>query len=103
MLGIDLKGSKNPIHFKTSKNSEFYICTFVDIYSRYTEIEVLWDASSNSICTALNKILTKIKKPKKILTDQGRQFVSSKFKKQLTTLGIQHIMTTPYNPHAIPL
>lgn len=47
ILGIDLKGPINPIHFKTSKNSEFYICTFVDIYSRYTEIEILWDISSN--------------------------------------------------------
>ncbi|KAG0420523.1 Gag-Pro-Pol polyprotein [Dictyocoela roeselum] len=39
-----------------------------------------------------------MKKPKKILTDQGRQFISSRFKEQLKTFEIQHIMTTPYNP-----
>ncbi|KAG0436051.1 Retrovirus-related Pol polyprotein from transposon opus, partial [Dictyocoela muelleri] len=97
-IGMDLKGPINSIHFKTTKPSEFYICTFVDLFSRYTEIAILWDISTFSICKALDKILQKMKKPKKILTDQGRQFISSKFKDHLKKLDIQHIMTSPYNP-----
>ncbi|KAG0420282.1 Transposon Tf2-8 polyprotein, partial [Dictyocoela roeselum] len=98
IIGINLKGPINPIHFKTTRPSEFYICTFVDLFSRYTEIVVLWDISTLSICKALDKILQKMIKPKKILTDQGRQFISSKFEDHLKKLDIQHIMTSPYNP-----
>ncbi|KAG0442482.1 Pro-Pol polyprotein [Dictyocoela muelleri] len=98
ITGIDLKDPINPTHFKTTRRTEFYICTFVDLYSRFTEVEILWDISSNSICNALNKVLTKMKKPIKILTDQGRQFISSKFKEHLKALNINHFMTSPYNP-----
>ncbi|KAG0424462.1 hypothetical protein DMUE_6088 [Dictyocoela muelleri] len=48
-IGIDLKGPINSKHFKTSRKSEFYICTFIDLFIRYTEIAILWDISNITI------------------------------------------------------
>ncbi|KAG0438882.1 Gag-Pro-Pol polyprotein [Dictyocoela muelleri] len=36
--------------------------------------------------------------PEKILTYQGKQFISSKFKDYLKNLNIKHIMISAYNP-----
>ncbi|KAG0437214.1 Pro-Pol polyprotein [Dictyocoela muelleri] len=97
-IDIDLKSPINSKHFKTSRKSEFYICTFIDLFSQYTYIAILWDISTITICNALDKVLIKMIKPEKILTDPGKQFISSKFKEYLKNLNIKHIMSSTYNP-----
>lgn len=42
--------------------------------------------------------LKNIGTPKTILTDQGRQFTASEFKEFSIKKGIEHLLTTPYNP-----
>ncbi|KAG0419942.1 Pro-Pol polyprotein [Dictyocoela roeselum] len=36
--------------------------------------------------------------PKKILSDQGRQYISETFKEILKQNNVQHILTSPHNP-----
>ncbi|KAG0439639.1 putative uncharacterized transposon-derived protein F54H12.3 [Dictyocoela muelleri] len=94
---------KEPIgskHFQTNiKKPEFYICVFVDIFSRFTHVEIIWNINSQTVGKALQNFLMQIENiTQKILTDQGHQFTSSNFKNLLESNYIIHILTSPHNP-----
>lgn len=87
-------------HFKANINViYFYILTVSDIFSRWTKISMVKDIKSTAICYELNKYLTKQNiRVKRIITDQGRQYMSENFEALLNSHGIQHKSTTPHNP-----
>ncbi|KAG0418029.1 Transposon Tf2-11 polyprotein, partial [Dictyocoela roeselum] len=99
-LCIDIKGPVKTSHYITTKNSTyFYILLMTDWFSRYTEIKIIHDTTSKTIINALNqKWITKHGTPSKILTDNGRQFISTAFETFCRDNKIKHILTGEYNP-----
>ncbi|KAG0437868.1 Transposon Tf2-6 polyprotein [Dictyocoela muelleri] len=99
-ISIDIKGPIKTIHFKTNlKNKVFYILAITEFISRYTEVIILNDINSNTICHAIeNHYLNRHKLPKICRTDNGRQFIAEKFKHLLNKYGITHILTSSHNP-----
>ncbi|KAG0440562.1 Pol polyprotein [Dictyocoela muelleri] len=100
VLAIDIKGPIKVLHFEdTDIESDFYILVAVDIFSRYTEIAIILDINSETICNELEKIwLAKYPYPKICLTDNGRQFTSMNFKNLLEKYKIKHVKSAPQNP-----
>lgn len=87
-LGIDLVG---PIDNK-------HILTVIDYYTSYPEAVVVSDISSQTVTGELMKIFGRFGYPLEVVTDNGRQFVSTLFDSFLTTCGIKHIRASPYYP-----
>ncbi|KAG0436065.1 hypothetical protein DMUE_4405, partial [Dictyocoela muelleri] len=100
MIGLDIKGPIKGSHFKISrKYDKFYILVIVDIFSRYTYVDFITDINSATICDILeNSWLIKFGPPPKLISDNGRQFISSNFKALMDKYNIKHITSAPYNP-----
>ncbi|MEG0578157.1 MAG: RNase H-like domain-containing protein, partial [Bacilli bacterium] len=100
IISSDIFGPIKLKHFKTNKIEQyFYIVTFTDIFSRWTEIATIFDIKSNTIVKALiEKWIQHFGPPIKILSDQGRQYISSNFKNILNRYGIKQYITTSHNP-----
>ncbi|KAG0441125.1 hypothetical protein DMUE_1282 [Dictyocoela muelleri] len=86
-------------HFISNENSEyFYLITYTDVYSRFTEIYKLKDISTKSILNTFKRWCHKYGIPKRFLSDQGRQYISMEFKKYLNENNVRNILTSVYNP-----
>ncbi|KAG0420244.1 Transposon Tf2-9 polyprotein [Dictyocoela roeselum] len=99
-VAIDIKGPIKMRHFKTSiKKKHFNILVMTDIYTRYTEVSILFETTADKVTDALTKSwIQEHNAPTNILTDNGRQFTSSEFKKFAKKNHINHILTAPNNP-----
>ena len=66
-----------------------YLLTVIDVFSRYGWIEPLKDKKTESVSLAFSKIFKKSKrKPEKLGTDKGSEFISKHFKDFLKTHNI---------------
>jgi cleavage and polyadenylation specificity factor subunit 1 len=94
-IHIDLIGPLPPSEGKR------YCLTMIDRFSRWAEVVPLQTITSVDIIkNILEYWISRYGIPRKIVTDQGRQFISSEFSTFCRTMGIQHIKTTPYHPQA---
>ncbi|KAG0442296.1 hypothetical protein DMUE_0374 [Dictyocoela muelleri] len=100
IIAVDLKGSILAKYYQNySRMSEFYILVVVDLYSRYSEIEILKKIDSVTICSYLEKIcFRRFSSLLRLLSDNGRQFISQNFKRLLEKYHISHVTSAPYNP-----
>lgn len=71
-----------------------YILVVIDILSRYAWAIALKDKSAKTVTDAFNKIFSNGRKPDKLQTDQGKEFVNSTLKTFLTTNNVKHFTTT---------
>ena len=76
-----------------------FLIVFVDCFSKYT-ILVL---SSNHTATMVSKalmchVIPYFGTPRRLLSDRGREFISSIWTKLLRSLGVQQVLTLPYHP-----
>lgn len=71
-----------------------YILVVIDILSRYAWAIPLKDKSAKTVTDAFRKIFTFGRKPEKLQTDQGKEFVNSKLQTLLKTNSIHHFTTT---------
>ncbi|XP_062576186.1 uncharacterized protein K02A2.6-like [Saccostrea cucullata] len=90
-LGIDILG---PL------TSGQYVLVVVDYYSRYYEIEVTKDITSEKIIDSLEGMFCRHGLPLQITSDNGPQFRSKLFKDYLTDNCIKHRAVTPLHPSA---
>lgn len=71
----------------------------MDMVSRGTEISILNNIKTKNIVEKLKTEWNDKYGPSKtILTDQGRQFISTNFKNFYHKKKIKHVRTSPYNP-----
>ncbi|UYV60396.1 K02A2.6-like [Cordylochernes scorpioides] len=70
----------------------------VDAYTKWLEIVIIKDITSRTIIGHLREIFARFGLPELLVTDNGRQFVSSEFEEFTTINGIRHTKTSPYNP-----
>lgn len=99
-VSSDIFGPIKLRHFKTDEKFEyFYIATYTDIYSRFTEVFKIFDITTRTVVLrTFQKWCGKYGFPKTFLSDQGRQYISSEFKRYLNENNITHKLTSAYNP-----
>ena len=79
---------------KYNKGIKYLLCA-IDLSSKYVWIVPLKDKRGISIVNAFQKIISKERRPNKILVDQGGEFYNNLFKrflKIITLTCIQHTM-----------
>lgn len=78
-----------------------YLLTCIDRATRWPEAIPLTNITAHTVADSLiSNWISRFGIPKRITTDQGRQFESELFNKINETLGVQHLRTTAYNPKA---
>jgi cleavage and polyadenylation specificity factor subunit 1 len=76
-----------------------YCLTIIDRFSRWVEAIPIPDISAQTIIrTFYDQWICRYGTPTKIITDQGRQFMSRDFELFCKKFGILHARTTAYNP-----
>ena len=76
-----------------------FMITFIDRQTSWPEVVTVHDITTSSITRALtNTWISRFGPPEIIVTDQGRQFMSTQFKELCTKWGIEHRNTTAYHP-----
>lgn len=82
--------------YKTQNKGTKYLMNVVDHFSKYAWSFPLKDKTDKSTSTAMAELL-KEKKPKQVLTDQGKEFQGS-FDELLDKEGVFHSWSQPYSP-----
>ena len=100
LVAIDIKGPIKTQFFQTKINhKQFYLVVMIDTYTRFTETKLIWSISSEEIVKAfVEEWINKHNKPKRIISDRGRQFISNKFAQMCENYAIKHTMTSCYSP-----
>ena len=92
-LSVDIVGPLPADH-----RHEFLV-VFVDCYSRYT---ILVPANNHTASTVSDALLRHVVPcfgtPRRLLSDRGREFVGDVWGKLMRSLGVQHVLTSPYHP-----
>ena len=92
-LSIDIVGP-----LPTDRRKEFLI-VFVDCFSKYTILVPSRNHTANTVSEALMRhVIPYFGTPRRLLSDRGREFISSIWTQLLRTLGIQQVLTSPYHP-----
>jgi hypothetical protein len=74
------------------------LLVIVDYYSRYTDVVILKNTSTENIIESLENIFATFGLPQTLKTDNGSQFISEKFQNYLKDKDIIHITSTPLWP-----
>ena len=92
-LSIDIVGPLPP-----DRRHEFLI-VFVDCFSKYTILVPSSNHTASTVSEALMRhVIPYFGTPRRLLSDRGREFISSIWTKLLRSLGIQQVLTSPYHP-----
>ena len=92
-LSIDIVGPLPP-----DRRHEFLI-VFVDCFSIYTILVPSSNHTTFTVSEALMRhVIPYFGTPRRLLSDRGREFISSRWTKLLCSLGIQQVLTLPYHP-----
>ena len=92
-LSIDIVGPLPANHCQE------FLTVFVDCYSRYTILVPSSNHTANTVSEALLRhVVPYFGTPRRLLSDQGREFISEVWSKKLRSLGIQRVLTSPYHP-----
>ncbi|XP_041823979.1 uncharacterized protein LOC121628739 isoform X2 [Melanotaenia boesemani] len=93
LLGMDLVGK-----LKTTSDGYQYICVLIDYYTKWPQAYPLKTKSAEEVTKCLLKFVYQFEAPKRVLTDQGKEFVNEINKKVCKMLGIQRSLCAPYHP-----
>ena len=92
-LSIDIVGP-----LPLDRRHEFLI-VFADCFSKYTILIPSSNHTASTVCEALMQhVVPYFGTPRRLLSDRGREFISSIWTKFLSSLGIQQVLTSPYHP-----
>ncbi|XP_032435748.1 uncharacterized protein LOC116730540 [Xiphophorus hellerii] len=93
LIGMDLIGK-----LKTTKNGYQYICVMTDYYTKWTQAYPITSKTAEEVTTQILKFVFQFEAPKRILTDQGTEFVNSINKNVCEKVGIKRSLCAPYHP-----
>lgn len=72
LVGMDLIGP-----LAETKEGHKYICVLVDYYTKWPQAYTLKSKSASEVTMCILKFVYQFEAPKRILTDQGREFVNA--------------------------
>ena len=75
----------------------------VDLFTKYVEAVALTEKQLTSQIAGqalVDHVITRYTYPKRVITDNGRQFVSQLFDRMCQFYGIEHVVTTAYHPQS---
>ena len=75
-----------------------YIITCTDYYSKWPEAAALLTKEADGVANFLYSLFCRHGMPKRVQSDQGREFVNSLNDKLFRLTGVQHIISTAYHP-----
>ncbi len=85
-------------HWKEENDGATFILTCVDVFTRWAAARALRSKNATSVLNALKDIVRESKRqPKKLWTDEGREFLNSEMKQWRDEHGI--IIYHTYGPH----
>jgi putative transposase len=87
-------------HLPLSENGNCSILVVVDVCSRFVFLEAIPDKTATTVASRLFKLFCLIGFPKIVQGDNGSEFVNQVINHLMTTLKIEHRLTTPYHPRA---
>jgi transposase InsO family protein len=98
-LAMDIVGGRDS--FPLTPRGHCYILTMIDCFTRYAVAVPLVNQSAEVIIAAIiGNYITVYGTPRRILTDQGRNFESDEFAKFCNLFRIFKIRTTAYRPQS---
>ena len=93
ILSIDIMGP-----LPSNRRHEFLI-VFVDCFSKCTILIPSSNHTASTVSEALMQhVIPYFGTPRRLLSNWGREFISSFWTKLLRSLGIQQVLTSPYHP-----
>ncbi|MCP4340947.1 MAG: transposase family protein, partial [Desulfobulbaceae bacterium] len=92
-LAIDITGP-----FANAPRKHRFIVVIIDYYSALPELLFMDDINSQKIIDWLEDIFGRFGNPREIISDNGPQFISTIFKRFLTSRSIVHSRTSFYAP-----
>lgn len=96
IVGVDISGP-----YEKSKNGFKYILVCVDHFTSWVEAAPMKSITANEVIeTFLRIIISRHGCPQKLITDEGRQFISKTFQNLCKEFNIEHIQTTAYHQQA---
>ena len=98
-LAMDIVGGRDS--FPLTPRGHRYILTMIDCFTRYAIAVPLVDQSAEVVIAAIiGNYITVYGTPRRILTDQGRNFESEEFAKFCNLFRIFKVRTTAYRPQS---
>ena len=93
MVGVDV------LELSRTNSGNKYVVVFTDYLTKWVEAFPMKDMKAETIANIfINEILPRHSAPSKLLSDQGRNFLSSLIKSICEYFKINKIQTSPYNP-----
>ena len=96
MIAMDVMGP-----LTTSSDGYKYLLNIVDVFSSWPESIPLKTLTAEETTIAFQKIITRHSCPKKVITDQGTNFMSSIFSAICRQYDIHHIQSSAYHHQTI--
>ena len=92
---IDIKGE---LHGEASRWGYFIVA--YDVHSKWPEVRAVNTVTSSAIISFLEELFSRWGLPTKIITDNGKQFVSRQIEEFFTSLPLERARTELYHPQA---
>lgn len=100
VLSLDLVG---PLPASSIRKFQWIIVA-VDVFSKYVFVRACSSATTNVITDFLEKdVFYRFDTPEILITDNGTQFTSDRFKQFIAEHGMTHVLTPVYHPQANPV
>ena len=93
LVELDFIGPLTP-----TKQGHKYILSVIDHYSKYAVAYATFQQNTNTVIDCLKQYFSQFGIPERILTDQGRCFISQPFQDFLNLWGISKATSTSYHP-----
>ena len=93
LVELDFIGPLTP-----TKQGHKYILSVIDHYSKYAVAYATLQQNTNTVIDCLKQYFSQFGIPERILTDQGRCFISQPFQDFLNLWGIAKATSTSYHP-----
>ncbi|KAI5153782.1 hypothetical protein ENBRE01_3250 [Enteropsectra breve] len=100
-ISTDIVGPYDTRAFRTTRTErKFYILTFTDRNTRWSELYLIFDLRPESLIKGLQSWIAKHRPPATILSDHGTQYRSKKFHEFLKEKEIKQILSTKESPNS---
>lgn len=78
------------------------IIASIDVFTRRAKVVVAPTSSANAVKAVTRLCIQSWGKPEQIKTDNGRDYTAQDYDFALTSLGIEHVLCTPFSPEQKP-